>query len=127
MDGGQEVYLTPIHKTCNDSSNCADAFGRSRDVRFGAMGLPSFHIIGLLLQLTYSLYTGQGVAVYTPQWPAPPVVVHPQNVYEVAKLAKCTALFALPSFVQVRIIVLCCATGVILTPFKGMVPLSRDG
>ena len=73
-------------------------------MRFGAMGLPTFHTIGLLLQLTYPLSTGREVIVNTPQWPAPPVVAHPQNVYEVAKLAKCTALFALPSFLQVRLL-----------------------
>ena len=34
--------------------------------------------------------------------PAPPVVAHPQNVYEVSKLGQCTALLALPSFIEVR-------------------------
>ena len=70
-------------------------------MRFGAMGLPSFHAMGLLLQLTFPLATGREVVVYTPQWPAPPVVAHPQNVYEVAKLMKCTALLALPSYIEV--------------------------
>ncbi|EKM52250.1 uncharacterized protein PHACADRAFT_211524 [Phanerochaete carnosa HHB-10118-sp] len=78
----------------------SNVFGSSRDVRFGAMGPPTFHPMGLLLQATYPLVTGREVVIYTPQHPAPPVVPHPQNVYEVAKLAKCTALLAVPSFVE---------------------------
>lgn len=77
-------------------------FGASRDVRFGAMGLPSFHAMGLLLQLTCPLARGREVVVYTPQHPSPPVIAHPQSVYEVAKLTRCTALLALPSYVEVR-------------------------
>ena len=34
-------------------------------MRFGAMGLPSFHAMGLLLQLTFPLATGREVIVYT--------------------------------------------------------------
>ncbi|EKM52251.1 uncharacterized protein PHACADRAFT_260494 [Phanerochaete carnosa HHB-10118-sp] len=78
----------------------SNVYGSNRDVRFGAMAPPTFHSMGLLLQLTYPLATGREVVIYTPQDPAPPVVPHPQNVYEVAKLAKCTALLAMPSFVE---------------------------
>lgn len=66
------------------------------------MGLPTFHAMGMLLQLSYPLSTGNEVVVYTPQFPAPPVVPHPQNIYEVALTTGCTALLALPSFVEVR-------------------------
>ncbi|EKM60508.1 uncharacterized protein PHACADRAFT_246502 [Phanerochaete carnosa HHB-10118-sp] len=64
------------------------------------MGLPSFHAMGLLLQMINPLATGREVVVYTPQYPAPPVVPNTQNVYEVAKLAKCTGMVALPSFIE---------------------------
>ena len=87
----------------NDMMCAIDPLGKCRDVRFGAMGMPSFHGMGLLLQLHLPLSTAREVVVYTPQWPAPPVVAHAQNVYEVAKLTKCTALLALPSFIQVQI------------------------
>ncbi|GJE98682.1 putative NRPS-like protein biosynthetic cluster [Phanerochaete sordida] len=78
----------------------SNVFGRSRDVLYAAMGLPTFHAMGLLLQLTYPLSVGREVVVYTPQYPEPPVVPHPQNVYEVSKLAGCTAMLALPSYVE---------------------------
>ena len=67
------------------------------------MGLPTFHGMGLLLHLTYPLVVGRGVVVYTPQDPAPPVIAHAQNVYEVSKLAGCNGIFALPTYVEVRI------------------------
>lgn len=79
-----------------------DVFGSTQGLRFGAMGLPTFHAMGMLLQLSYPLSTGNEVVVYTPQFPAPPVVPHPQNIYEVALTTGCTALLALPSFVEVR-------------------------
>jgi acyl-CoA synthetase (AMP-forming)/AMP-acid ligase II len=83
------------------AESVADVFGSSTDIVFGAMGLPTFHGMGLLLQLTVPLNTGQPVVVYTPQNPAPPVIAHAQNVYEVSKAAKCNAVFALPSYVEV--------------------------
>ena len=76
-------------------------------MRYAAMGLPTFHAMGLLLQVTYPLSVGREVVVYAPQYPAPPVVPHPQNVYEVSKLADCTAMLALPSYVEVRFVFIC--------------------
>ncbi|KIP12212.1 hypothetical protein PHLGIDRAFT_508051 [Phlebiopsis gigantea 11061_1 CR5-6] len=75
-----------------------DVFGSSASVRYGAMGLPTFHGMGFLLQVTYPLAVGREVVVYPPQYPAPPVVARPENVYEAAKATECTALLALPSF-----------------------------
>ncbi|EKM50011.1 uncharacterized protein PHACADRAFT_130503 [Phanerochaete carnosa HHB-10118-sp] len=69
-------------------------------VRYGTMGLASFHTLGIMLQLIHPLATGAEVVVYTPQYPEPPVVAHPQNAYEVAKLAKCNALAVSPSFIE---------------------------
>ncbi|EKM59937.1 uncharacterized protein PHACADRAFT_206156 [Phanerochaete carnosa HHB-10118-sp] len=71
-------------------------------VRYGTMGLASFHSLGIVLQLIHPLATGAEVVVYTPQYPAPPVVAHPQNAYEVAKLAKCNALTVPPSFIDTK-------------------------
>ena len=64
------------------------------------MGLPPFHAMGIMLQLIHPLATGAEIVVFAPRAPAPPAVAHPQNVYEVAKLARCTALLALPSFIE---------------------------
>lgn len=75
--------------------------GSQNPVVFGAMGVPMFHIMGLHLQLCTPLVGGQPIVVFTPQWPDPPVVPHPQNVYEVGKLAGCTGLVAVPSYIEV--------------------------
>lgn len=81
---------------------CSDSvYGSSQEIVFGAMGLPSFHAIGLLLQLTYPLAMGRGVVVYTPQYPDPPILPHAQNMYEVAKMTRCNGIFAVPAFIQV--------------------------
>lgn len=80
-----------------------DLFGTS-PVRIGGMGLPSFHGMGLLLQLAYPLISGREAVVFAPQDPAPPIVPHPRNVYEVSKKTGCTALVALPSYVEVRVL-----------------------
>ncbi|GJF00095.1 acetyl-CoA synthetase-like protein [Phanerochaete sordida] len=77
-----------------------NVFGKAWDVRYGGMCLPAFHAIGIMQQLVHPLATGGMVVVYTPQDPAPPVVAQPQNLYEVAKLCKCNAVLALPSFIE---------------------------
>lgn len=71
-------------------------------MRFGAIGLPTFHAMGMSIQLVYPLALTQAVVVHPPMYPAPPVVVHPQSVYEVAKLCQCNALLVPPSFIEVR-------------------------
>jgi acyl-CoA synthetase (AMP-forming)/AMP-acid ligase II len=88
-------------ETIISQSNSIDVYGNSQDVRFGAMGLPSFHAIGLQLQLTYPLAMGRGVVVYTPQYPDPPILAHAQSVYEVSKMAGCNGIFAIPAFIEV--------------------------
>lgn len=110
------------------SGDCgfAGVFGSSRDMRYAGMGAPTFHAMGMLLQLTYPLSTGREVVIYTPQYPAPPVVPHPQNVYEVSKLAQCTALSATPSFVDVRLLRIYRTMRKTELASKGMVALSRD-
>jgi hypothetical protein len=65
------------------------------------MGLPTFHGMGLILQIANPLVTGQPVVVHTPQDPAPPIIPHAQNVYEVSRAAKCNAIFSLPSYIEV--------------------------
>ena len=65
------------------------------------MGLPTFHALGFLLQVCYPMCTGKPVVVHAPQYPSPPTVAHPQNILEVARMAQCTALVVLPSFLEV--------------------------
>ena len=81
-----------------------DLFGtQRRTVRFGAMGLPTFHSMGLLLQMFFPLCSSQAVAVFTPQHPEPPVVPTPVNIYEACKATKSEGVIATPSFIEVCI------------------------
>lgn len=81
----------------------SDIYGAHRSaVRFGAMGLPTFHGMGILLQLCFPLCTAQDVVVFAPQYPAPPVIPHHRNIYEACSSSGCDALIALPSYVEVR-------------------------
>ena len=65
------------------------------------MGLPTFHGMGILFQLCYPLCSSQAVVVNAPQYPDPPVFPNPQSMYELCKTAECTAVIALPSFIEV--------------------------
>ena len=89
------------------------------------MGLPTFHGMGLLLQLAFPLAFCKEVAVYTPQDPAPPVIPHAQNVYEVSKMMGCNAVFALPSYVEVCLgLYMSVTIVVLLTALQDMVSLT---
>ncbi|GJE96032.1 acetyl-CoA synthetase-like protein [Phanerochaete sordida] len=68
--------------------------------RFGAMGLPTFHGMGILFQLCYPLCSSQAVVVNAPQYPDPPIFPNPQSMYELCRMAECTAVIALPSFIE---------------------------
>ncbi|KAF7794887.1 hypothetical protein EIP86_006030 [Pleurotus ostreatoroseus] len=74
--------------------------GRDRALRWGGMHLPTFHTIGMYIQLYYPLVSGYAVAVYTPQGAASPIMPNPKNVLEVARLTGCTALPSVPAFLE---------------------------
>lgn len=67
------------------------------------MAMPTFHTMGIYMQLLLPLVSGQYIALYTPKAPEAPVVPNPQNVIEVAKITGCTAVGAVPSFIEVCI------------------------
>ncbi|KAK7693158.1 hypothetical protein QCA50_002724 [Cerrena zonata] len=69
-------------------------------LRSAGMLLPTFHLMGTLAQLYYPAATGLPVAVFTPQEPLPPHIPNPQNILEVVKVAKCTALSTVPTFLE---------------------------
>ncbi|KIP12187.1 hypothetical protein PHLGIDRAFT_62555 [Phlebiopsis gigantea 11061_1 CR5-6] len=73
---------------------------RQSDTRFGAVGLPTFHSMGLVLQIFYPLCTSRPVAVFTPQYPAPPLTPNAKAVIEACKLTGCQGLVAPPSFIE---------------------------
>ena len=76
-------------------------YGNDPEVLFGAMGLPTFHAIGLFLQAAHPLAVGRSVVVFTPQYPDPPTIAHAQSVYGVSRAAGCNGIFAIPSFIEV--------------------------
>ncbi|THG99107.1 hypothetical protein EW026_g3199 [Hermanssonia centrifuga] len=56
--------------------------------------------MGIGFQIIYPIVSGQSVSLFAPQYPAPPVVPHPQNTLEVCKLTCSTALTVVPSFLE---------------------------
>ncbi|KAJ3555784.1 hypothetical protein NM688_g2384 [Phlebia brevispora] len=73
---------------------------RARGIRWASMALPTFHTIGVWMQIIAPLTSGQPIALYPPQYPAPPVVPNADNVLEYSKLTGCTGVPAVPSFVE---------------------------
>ena len=66
--------------------------------------MPTFHTIGMYIQLYYPLVSGYAVAVYTPQGGASPIMPNPKNVLEVARITDCTALPSVPAFLEVIVL-----------------------
>ena len=75
---------------------------RNRRVIYAGLSLPTFHAMGMIVQLMYPLLSGCPVVLFAPQWPAPPVVPHLQNTLRIARLCGCTAMSVVPSFLEVR-------------------------
>ncbi|KAH8088917.1 hypothetical protein BXZ70DRAFT_954747 [Cristinia sonorae] len=67
---------------------------------WGNMALPTFHSIGIMAQVLLPLVSGLWIALFTPQAPAPPTLPNPVNMIEVAKLAGCTVIGAVPIFIE---------------------------
>lgn len=74
---------------------------RRRGVHWAAMALPTFHTMGIFMQLYAPLVSGRYVGLYAPQWPAPPVVPNPQNILETSKATECNGMMVVPSIVEV--------------------------
>lgn len=67
------------------------------------MGLPSFHVLGIYLQLFCPLYSGQTTALQTLSGmdPAkPPTMPTPDDIIEQAKKTKANAVVAVPAYIQ---------------------------
>ncbi|KAG5652628.1 putative NRPS-like protein biosynthetic cluster [Sphagnurus paluster] len=72
-----------------------------REHRLGCMALPSFHALGIGLQLLVPLYGIVSVTVYPPTAMSSsllPVTPSPENIIEHARLTQVTVLVAIPSF-----------------------------
>lgn len=67
------------------------------------MAQPTFHTIGIYMQLYLPLVTSHPIALYPPMYPSPPVVPTPANVLEVCKAVGANAIPTVPTFVEVSI------------------------
>ncbi|KAF9058549.1 putative aminoadipate reductase [Rhodocollybia butyracea] len=77
---------------------------RSHKLRVGSFGLPSFHALGILIQIFVPTYASTPVGVYPPvvsSAEALPITPTPDNIIEHLKRTSCTASFAIPSMVQI--------------------------
>ncbi|EKM50750.1 uncharacterized protein PHACADRAFT_153004 [Phanerochaete carnosa HHB-10118-sp] len=72
----------------------------SRAVIWGGMALPTFHLMGICVQLYYPLVSGLPVCLFAPRAPASPVVPTPRNTIEAAMAAGCTGILTIPAFVE---------------------------
>lgn len=75
--------------------------GKNRGVRWATMHLPPFHAMGVIFTFLIPLMSGLAVAVYPPQYPEPPVVPSPENILEVCRATRCTAMISVPSMLEV--------------------------
>ncbi|TFK48709.1 putative aminoadipate reductase [Heliocybe sulcata] len=71
-----------------------------KHLRFGALPLPTFHMMGLAFQGFAPLIAGTSVALFEPKWPAPPVVPGPGNTLEGMKRTKVDAIISVPTFLE---------------------------
>lgn len=95
-----DIFL-PAKRPTNHASIAIFMEARKRGIRWAPMALPTFHTIGVWMQIIAPLTSGQPIALYPPQSPAPPVVPNADNVLEYSKLMGCTGIPAVPSFVEV--------------------------
>ncbi|EPQ57812.1 acetyl-CoA synthetase-like protein [Gloeophyllum trabeum ATCC 11539] len=72
-----------------------------RPVIWGSMMLPSFHTLGIYMQLYAPLVSGEAVVTFPPKAPAPPVMPNPQNTLEHCRRGGATAVVVVPAFLEV--------------------------
>ncbi|KAH8102700.1 hypothetical protein BXZ70DRAFT_929500 [Cristinia sonorae] len=74
---------------------------RGLNLRWASAVLPTFHTMGIMMQLYAPLASAEFVGLYAPQAPAPPVVPSPQNVLETARMTGCNAIPIVPSLIEI--------------------------
>lgn len=84
--------MAALHTEVNDDP---------RELLLGAMSLPSFHAMGIFLQLFYPLFTGRPTAIFAPAYPRPPVVVSPDSTIQAMKQTNVNITIVVPSFLEV--------------------------
>ncbi|KAJ3740213.1 putative aminoadipate reductase [Lentinula detonsa] len=77
---------------------------RKHNLRAGTMSLPSFHAMGVFIQLFVPIYAGITVAVYPPlvtRKDLLPLAATPDNIIEHLRRTKCSTCIAIPTMLQI--------------------------
>ncbi|KAL4260482.1 Adenylate-forming Reductase [Pleurotus pulmonarius] len=72
--------------------------------RFGSMALPSFHTLGIYLQILSPIFAGVTAGVYPPTMSsatATPIMPTPDNILDHARRTRCDVIVALPTLLQI--------------------------
>lgn len=67
---------------------------------WGAMALPTFHMMAVYIQLYGPLVGGCPVGLFAPKWPASPVVPTPRNTLEACMTVGVNGIPTVPAFVE---------------------------
>ncbi|CAE6506561.1 unnamed protein product [Rhizoctonia solani] len=70
----------------------------AQDVRFGTMALPTFHAMGMFIQVLMPLYAGYTQVLFAPNYI--PVVPTPNLTIEAAVSTKCAFMMCVPAFLE---------------------------
>lgn len=78
--------------------------------QYGGHALPSFHTMGIAVQLLAPLASGLPGSLFPPRavQGAPPVVPTPQNTIGTARKTGCNTIVIVPAFLEVRVALLVC-------------------
>ncbi|KZT28824.1 putative aminoadipate reductase [Neolentinus lepideus HHB14362 ss-1] len=71
-----------------------------KHLRFGALALPAFHMMGMTFQIFVPLVAGISIGLFKPKYPALPVVPGPDNTLEGLKRVKANAVICVPTFLE---------------------------
>ena len=77
---------------------------RAKGVVWAGQFLSTFHAMGIISQLYIPLAAGCPAAHFAPQHPATPVIPTPRNTLDTAKMMGCTAIVAIPMFIEARLV-----------------------
>jgi acyl-coenzyme A synthetase/AMP-(fatty) acid ligase len=78
-----------------------DIIAHQKPLLLGVMALPTFHIMGLFMQLVIPLSTGRTIALYAPQAPRPPIIPNPANTLAALESTGSNFTCSVPTFIEV--------------------------
>ena len=65
------------------------------------MALPTFHAMGIYMQLYVPLATGYPIGLFAPRSPVSPVVPTPRTAIDASRAIGCNGIPTVPAFVEV--------------------------